>query len=68
MTIYQNVKYYADKKGVSVSKLETDLKLSRGSASKWTTSEPSLSTARRLVAYLGVTIDDLYKDNRAVRE
>ncbi|WP_427814326.1 helix-turn-helix domain-containing protein [Enterococcus sp. 22-H-5-01] len=58
---YDRVKKIAEKKGVSIRKIETDLKFSNGAISKWNDSEPSFSKMVKVAEYLEIPLDDLLK-------
>lgn len=59
MAIYDNIKYFAKKRGMSIRSLELRAGLSNGSVSKWNDSRPDVFKVRRVAGILDVTIDDL---------
>lgn len=59
MTIYENVKHFADQQGKSIRKIEKQAELSNGSISKWNSSKPDVYKVRRVAGILNVTIEDL---------
>ena len=59
MGIYENIKAIADKRGISINKLEKDLGLPRSSVMKYNASVPSVEKIRVISEYLHVSIDDI---------
>lgn len=57
--IYNNVKEICDKKKISITKMESDLGLSRGSICKWNDVDPGVSKVKKVADYLKVRIDKL---------
>ena len=57
MGLYENIKTICDEKGISVNKLEKDLKLPRSSIMKYNASIPSVEKIRLISEYLGTSID-----------
>lgn len=64
MDIYDNVKAACKEKGITISKLETDLGFPRSSISKWNTNEPSVSRVKKVADYLKVDIKQLISEVR----
>lgn len=60
--LYDNVKYYAEKKGISILKLEREAGLARGHIEKWKQSTPRLDTLQKVAKVLGVSISTLLKE------
>lgn len=50
--IYENIRYYAKKRGISISELERQSGLARGHIGKWESkSEPTISTLQRSLTF-----------------
>lgn len=64
MDIYDNVKAACKEKGITISKLETDLGFPRSSIGKWNTNEPSVSRVKKVADYLKVDIKQLISEVR----
>lgn len=61
--LYEKVKVLAEKKGVSINRLEKDLGFSSSYISKWKVSIPSAENLRKTAAYLGTTVEELLKES-----
>lgn len=61
--LYEKVKALAKKRKVSIYELERRSRLANGSISKWKVSDPSLSKAKRVADQLGVSLDELAREN-----
>ena len=61
MKLYENIKKQCNQKGISIAKLEREVKLSVGSISHWRTSDPKVSSVKAVAEYLQCSIDDLMK-------
>lgn len=59
MSIFDRVKKLCDSKGISVSQLEKEIKISQGAAYKWKTSSPSQKMLKKLSDYFNVSTDYL---------
>ena len=59
MKLYENIKKQCNQKGISIAKLEREVKLSVGSISHWRTSDPKVSSVKAVAEYLQCTIDEL---------
>ncbi|MCI9100940.1 MAG: helix-turn-helix transcriptional regulator [Lachnospiraceae bacterium] len=57
--LYENIKRECKKKGVSISKVESELNFSRSSICKWNDNEPGVNKVKSVADYLGVSIDYL---------
>lgn len=57
--LLDRIKSLCKTKGVSLSKMEKDIGISRGAAYKWKTSSPSKDILEKLSDYFGVSIDDI---------
>lgn len=60
--LYDTIKGIAEEKGVSVYRIEKDLKLSNGQISKWNKVTPYSITLYRVAQYLGVSIEDILEE------
>lgn len=61
--LYENIKTIANDKGVSINKIETELKLGKSVISKWNKNRPSIDKVARVAGYLNVPIEALIKDD-----
>lgn len=59
MKLYETIKERCKEKGVSIAKLEREVKLSVGSISHWRTSDPKVSSVKAVADYLQCTVDEL---------
>lgn len=59
MSLYENIKKKCEAKGISIAKLERDVKLSVGSISHWRVSDPKVGNVKAVADYLHCTIDEL---------
>ncbi len=57
--IYENVRNLCMKKGISVSKLETNLHFSRSSICKWDKNIPNIKKVQAVANYFKVPIESL---------
>lgn len=58
--LYQRIKKLCSKKGISVSKLETDLGFGNSTINKWgKNSSPSVDKIRKIADYFNVSVDYL---------
>lgn len=63
--IYENIRYYAKKRGISISELERQSGLARGHIGKWESkSEPTISTLQKVADVLGVTVNTLLLERK----
>lgn len=60
---FDKVKSLAAEKGMSYNKLEMEAGLTRNSIYKWASSTPSVDKVAAVAKVLGVTIDELMKDD-----
>lgn len=60
--LYENVKEIADSKGMSISKVERNANLSKGTISKWKTASPTLVSLQAVAKTLGVSISRLTRE------
>lgn len=61
--IYSKIKEIAKQKGISIYRIERELKLSNGSISKWNKSTPAVTTIEKVARYLEVPIEILTLSN-----
>ena len=61
MKLYENIKKQCNQKGISIAKLEREVKLSVGSISHWRISDPKVGNVKAVADYLQCTIDELVK-------
>ena len=61
MKLYENIKKQCKQKGISIAKLEREVKLSVGSISHWRVSDPKVGNVKAVADYLQCTIDELVK-------
>lgn len=59
--MYAKVKELCKANNISVSELENKLELSRGSICKWDSSVPSVTKAKAVADYFGISVDELIK-------
>lgn len=62
--IYDKIKVLAAEKKVSINKIEKDLNLSTSSISKWNKSMPTAENLKKVADYLGVSMEDLLKEEK----
>lgn len=59
MKLYETIKERCKEKGISIAKLEREVKLSVGSISHWRESDPKVGNVKAVADYLQCTIDEL---------
>lgn len=59
--LYENVKDIAAKKGLSITKLEEEAKLSKGTISKWKMVSPKVDNVQAVAKVLKVSVNTLLK-------
>lgn len=62
--LYNRVKQLCKQNGITISKLERNLKFGNGTIHNWDTSTPSIEKAKLVSAYFGISIDLLYGNDR----
>lgn len=61
--MYERIKELAEAKGISVKALERQTGLANGTISKWNGNRgPTIASLKPVAEYLGVTIDELIKE------
>lgn len=63
MVLYDNVKRLCEEKGVSVLALEKALGFPRSSICKWNDNEPGIRKVQKVAEYLGVSIEELLRED-----
>ena len=59
--IYESVVKLCNENGITVAKLERELKLSNETIRRWKKSAPSITNAQKVAEYFHVTLDSLVK-------
>ncbi|HIX01360.1 MAG TPA: helix-turn-helix domain-containing protein [Candidatus Ligilactobacillus excrementigallinarum] len=67
MSIFTTIKQLANKKDISIYKIEHDLNLANGSISKWNKSDPTATTLQKVASYLGVTTDFILNQSKITK-
>lgn len=63
--IYENIKHYAKKRGLTIREIERRAGLAKGHMEKWKrTYNPSLTSLQKVADVLGVTIQTLIKERK----
>ncbi len=63
--IYDNIKHYAKKRGLSIMEVERQAGLARGHTSKWEVkNEPTIASLQKVADVLGVSIGTLLKERK----
>ena len=60
--IYENIVRLCKEKCVSISRLEKECALGNGTIKGWLISSPSVSNAKKVANYFGITVDELIKE------
>lgn len=63
MAFFENVCKHAERKGVTLSRLERELGLGNGAVKCWRVCSPRLATALKVADYFGTSLDDLCRDD-----
>lgn len=61
--LYDNVKALCEEKGITIWKLERDLNLPHSSVRKWNENEPGIRKVQKVAEYLGVSIEELLRED-----
>lgn len=67
MSIFTTIKQLANKREISIYKIEHDLNLANGSISKWDKSDPTATTLQKVASYLGVTTDFILNQSKITK-
>lgn len=62
--LLENIRREAEKKGISITKLEEKTGLANGTIGKWATSNPRIDNLRPVAEFLEISIDDLLKEDK----
>lgn len=62
--IYENIKFYAKKRGMSISEVERQADLARGHIYKWMKHEPNIVSLKKVADVLGVTVNTLIEERK----
>lgn len=57
--IYQKIKEIADRKGVSIRKIEIETGITPSSIYHWNEIKPSVDKVAKVAKYLGVTVEEI---------
>ena len=68
MTFLEHIKHLCKEKGVTVSKMEKEIGISKGGVYKWNTSSPSQQVLIKLSNYFGVSVDSLVSGKVETKE
>ena len=63
--IYENINKICDEKDISIASVEAQADLGRGAIGKWRKSNPTVTKLKAVADVLGVTIDELIKEEGA---
>lgn len=59
MGLYENIKKACSERGISINKLETELRLPRSSVSKYNKNSPSIDKVQKIADFLGFPLEYL---------
>lgn len=68
MTFLERVKLLCKEKGVTVSRMEKEIGLSKGAVYKWNTSAPSQQVLKKLSEYFAISVDMLINGEDTKKE
>lgn len=60
--IYENVVELAKRRGITISKVEREAGIAKGSINKWKKVSPSISNVQAVANVLGVTVNRLLRE------
>ena len=60
----KTIRNIAKQKGISLAKIERACELGERSLYRWDTNYPSVDKVKKVADYLGVTVDDLLKEEQ----
>ena len=67
--LYENICYWAKKRGLSIHQVEKRAVIGNGSISRWGTDyEPKLKNLRKVADVLGVSVQTLMKEAKVMKE
>lgn len=61
--MYEKIKQFCDEKGISIKQFESICGTSNGYMDKLRTSQPGVRIAKRIAQVMGITVDELLKDD-----
>ena len=64
--LYEKISGLCAERGITVSRLESELGLGNGTIGKWRTSTPTLQNIKRVADYFGVPIDSLAENGEFI--
>lgn len=62
--LYENLKRICAEKGLTFARLERELDFGNGTLAKWKSSIPSVDRVAKVASRLGVTVDELWEDEK----
>ena len=62
MAIFDNVKAFADQKGMSIMEIEKSAGLGNGTIGRWRTADPKINSLQAVANVLNVSLTDLLKE------
>lgn len=60
--VYDKIKKIADKKGISIRKIESETGITLGSIYHWNEVKPSVDKVLKVAKYLNVTVEKLLEE------
>ncbi len=63
--LLNKIRKLCDARGISIFRLERDLKFGNGTVRGWSCSSPSADKLKRVADYFGVTVDELLREDAA---
>lgn len=64
MGVYDNVKKLADKRSISIYRLERDTDISNGAVARWNEAVPSSVNLMKVAKYFGVSVESLLESGK----
>lgn len=64
MAVYDNVVYYAQKKGMPIYKVEQAAGLSKSTILKWKYHEPNITSVMAVAKVLGISMNQITKEDK----
>ncbi|MEN6594712.1 MAG: helix-turn-helix transcriptional regulator [Clostridiaceae bacterium] len=61
--VFENIARLCEASGITISGLELKLGFGNGTIHSWKTSSPSVAKLKLVADYLGVTVDELLKED-----
>lgn len=62
--LFDKISALCEERGISIAKLEREADLGNATVRRWKGSDPSASKLKRVADVLGVTVDELLKEER----